>query len=251
VQDGYTYSVTKAEGHWSDGTVSWYCANGGDYLLGECTDIGYHHDDGDPSSTAFHAAVISLASGLIQGAWQGESHGFTGLDNLTNLDFQMNDGSLDGNSGYIDLEIELCNESGTGNALNLVAVAPELNLTITQLSGTKWHVHAPYNNSPTGGGDPVTVAQVKLVNADGDNIGGHWLISNLGGWEDTAGYTNNGAVYTGANGTGGVGVPHPLTGYDDWADYFNTTYPSTNIYSIDMRSTLAASTLEFDVEVSV
>jgi hypothetical protein len=255
VKQGYTIDIVKMSGAATDGTPEWKCPDGSTFVLGACLGgSNFKHEDDDPDPVNYHMAVVGRIGSLYFGGWEGQSFTVPStVPNLTDLEFLRNDGTLADNSGSTYAEITICRPQGvgSGSGIQLVAVSEDLNLTITALGGLKWHVSAPYNNSPTGGGDPVTAAQVILVDGDNVNIPAHWIVSNMTGWADVASYANNGAVFLGINRTGAVLVPRPLTGFDDWMDYFNTTYPTTNVYSIDVGSTVAASALEFDIEVTV
>ena len=254
VRHGYTIKTDILSGAGFDGN-GWYCPNGQGYILGGCF--------GSPNAAASYDPAQSLHHMVVAGFFDNYSENYE-LDSAkttaysisstvqayTDFIVKWNDGQPTDNSGKVIVQVTIChNDDGEiSGGLQLLNTTEEENITITTLiDGVRWHVHAPYNNSPTGGGDPVTVAQCILMRS-GDNVGGKWLIDNLTGWADAANYTNNGAIYTAQWLNSGVAVPHPLTG-QSWAEWFNTNYSQTNIFAIDMRSTVASTPLEFDVTI--
>lgn len=256
IRKGYTIKTDILDGAGFDG-ANWYCPNGQGYILGGCFGSGVAAGGSDPAQDLHHMVIAGFFTNYSAHyeLATAETTAYTVPDAVsvyTDFIVKWNDSSPSDNSGETTIQLTICHNSDTGTTapIQLLTVAQELNLTITTiLAGRKWHIHAPYNNSPTGGGQPVTVAQVLLI-ANGDNVGAKWLIDNVTGWADTANYTNNGAIYTSQWLSGAVNVPHPITGGQSWSQWFNTNYGTTTIYAIDMRSTVASTALEFDVIIT-
>ena len=251
VKAGYTIEVLSAVGHWDDGTIAWFCPDGIPFGLGICLgDFTLHEDD--PAPTLPHASVIMKIGENYYGSWQGEVHGVDSAETeLVPLDFMMNDVSMGDNAGWIDLKVKICNqEEPPVYDFDLVPIPGIEGVTVERLTDLSWHVTTTYNNSPTVGDQPVTSAQVKLVDIDGNNVGSSWQMTNLTGWADVAGYTNNGAIYTDVYPAGGAAVPTPTEPGYPWDVWFNTYY-ATPIYAIDCRSTVASTALEFDITITL
>ena len=117
VQAGYTIVVDGASGGWTDGSGSWYCPDGSQYVLGGCNPAGKHHIGGDPSATAYHMQLIALINGIyypINGPTTINVPAGTPASQVT---FQANDASLTDNGGSINFQVQVCAPQSGGNSV--------------------------------------------------------------------------------------------------------------------------------------
>lgn len=109
VTEGMTIEISNAAGGWTDGTVNWYCPNGGFYTLGLCG-AGSAPVGTDPLPSVSHMKVIGQV---------GTSGGyFDALDTTyvvpvgttdEQVTFQANDSTLTDNGGSISFRVTVCN----------------------------------------------------------------------------------------------------------------------------------------------
>lgn len=106
VSAGDTITLTDAKGGWTDGTPSWFCPDGQNYIVGGCAG-GCTHAGGDPSATACHMSIVALISGV----YYPTSGPIVVPPGVTDQQvvFQANDGSLSDNSGSVQFCVEVKN----------------------------------------------------------------------------------------------------------------------------------------------
>jgi len=109
VSEGNTILIEDASGGWSDGTINWFCPNGGFYTLGLC---------GSPSAPVGTDPLPSVAHMRLVGAYGSTPTYFdasAGLFTIPSgesgdqLILQANDDSLSDNTGSISFKVTICN----------------------------------------------------------------------------------------------------------------------------------------------
>lgn len=257
VKAGYTVEILVADGAASDGQAPlWRCATGEIYAVGGCTPDTRTYSTTDPGYAAgiYHLAFMARIGNEIFPAWAGQS--FTvpeTIPNLTIMELLRNDAALQDDGGDTYVEVRICRPSGvgSGSGLEVVIIDPALAGEVTDLGNARFRVSIPWNNHPLAGDQPLTHAQIKLVNSDDTNVGAYWSLENMTGWQDVAEYTNNGAVFLDVYPNGPVLAPqHPMTPGLTWETWFNTNYAGQTVYAIDVRSTHPTDDLVFDVVIS-
>jgi len=103
VSEGDIITVNGAVGGWSDGTISWYCPNGGFYTLGACG-TGSAPSGSDPVPTISHMRLIAEVDTTFYDAIDNAIAVPAGLTDV-NVTFQANDASLSDNFGSIAFDV--------------------------------------------------------------------------------------------------------------------------------------------------
>jgi len=108
VSTGDVITVTNSQGVSSDGGITdWFCADGGQYLLGACTGLTTLLG-GDPIPTLAHNRLImALDGGPYLDGYNRSQAVPAGLTDV-NLIFQVNDSSLAGNDGSLSFDVQVC-----------------------------------------------------------------------------------------------------------------------------------------------
>lgn len=115
VKDGYTVEVSNVVGAWWDGdnlSTAWYCGDGNRQLLGACSAIGAHTNEGDPLNTALHMSLI----GNIAETYFDPFSLYTIPPGIpeTPLYLMANDSQLYDNQGAIEFDVTICNYAPVG-----------------------------------------------------------------------------------------------------------------------------------------
>lgn len=113
VDEGDTIEITTWSGAWSDGSgigavQPYYCADGGQYLLGVCTGV-FSIVPGDPLPTANHMSIIANVADLgaylaPMGSPRTVPIGASGAQ----VFFQANDDTLGDNIGGVSFHVKVC-----------------------------------------------------------------------------------------------------------------------------------------------
>ena len=108
-------TTRQASGVWSDGRLGilsrWDCPDGGQYVLGACTEGYYTTESADPAPTIDHMRLIALVNGANPvDAWNTSFAIPSGVSGAQ-LTFQANDIPLSDNLGAISFHIQVCKGS--------------------------------------------------------------------------------------------------------------------------------------------
>jgi len=108
VNTGDTLVISNVQGAWADGSGSWYCPNGQNFVLFLCAGATVTGPS-DPLNTQPHGSLIAK----IDTTWNEVGNGATltvpsGVVNKT-VTFQMNDPSLSDNSGQLTFDVCVTN----------------------------------------------------------------------------------------------------------------------------------------------
>lgn len=107
VSEGYEVTISGMNGGWNDGTINWFCPNGGFYTLGAC---------GSPSAPVGTDPMPGLAHMRLIGR-VGASGYFDAADGFYTIPigvvdeplyFQSNDDTLSDNQGSISFTVSVC-----------------------------------------------------------------------------------------------------------------------------------------------
>lgn len=133
VSTGDTIEVTNAVGGWCDGTLgaleTWWCPNGEAYSLGICVEGSGHTEAGDPLPSVNRGRLVVSIDGTWYDALDGVITVPAGVNNADVI-FQMNDEELVGNSGSINVTVEVCGGTAT------ITIAPFTDPYACATSGT-------------------------------------------------------------------------------------------------------------------
>jgi len=113
VNAGDTITVSEASGGWSDGTINWYCPNGGFYTLGACG-AGSAPVGTDPIPTSSHMKLIGrIGASTYVNVYNTTYEVLTGVSDEQFL-FQANDSSLEDNQGSVTFKVVACHKESAG-----------------------------------------------------------------------------------------------------------------------------------------
>jgi hypothetical protein len=110
VEAGYTIQITNAQGGWNDSSLQWSCPDGRQYFLGICG-TPQPGQGTDPRPDLNHMRLIAEIDGLFYDAYNTTINVPVGTAS-SELTFQANDGSLEGNGGSISFHVKVCNTGG-------------------------------------------------------------------------------------------------------------------------------------------
>jgi len=111
VAAGYSVEISGAQGGWWDGNAlhAWNCPSGQTYALGACVSTGAT-DGSSPIPELPIGRVVAEIDGVFYDAY---NQIIAVPDGTADSDvyFQMNDATLDGNAGSITLHVRVCNQN--------------------------------------------------------------------------------------------------------------------------------------------
>lgn len=109
VNTGDVIQVTNYQGAASDGTVSWYCGNGGLFQLGACFGSG-STSSGDPLNSVSHMKLIAKIGSTYYDMYNAT---FTVPSGVTaqQVEFQLNDSNIADNYGSVAFDVCVTNNS--------------------------------------------------------------------------------------------------------------------------------------------
>lgn len=110
VSDGYTVQISDVSGGWNDSSLQWSCPDGRQYFLGICG-TQQPAQETDPLQTVNHMRLIAEVDGVFYDAYNTTITVPAGTED-TQLYFQANDGSLEGNQGSVSFHVKVCNTGG-------------------------------------------------------------------------------------------------------------------------------------------
>lgn len=103
VSSGDLITVDQTNGAWSDGTLNWYCPNGGFYTLGACG-TGSAPSGSDPLPTVSHMQLIALIAGVYYKVIDNVLPVPSGLTDEQVI-FLANDSTASDNTGSVDFNV--------------------------------------------------------------------------------------------------------------------------------------------------
>lgn len=108
VSSNYIITVTDVSGAWNDGgSGGWNCPDGTPYILGQCFGSA-GHASGDPSSSAYHMALIGILGGTDAVEVLGADYTVPDPTDPTTFELQANDSDITNNFGTISFHVKVC-----------------------------------------------------------------------------------------------------------------------------------------------
>lgn len=138
VNTGDVIDITNVNGAASDGTVSWYCANGASFQFGACLGSG-STSGGDPLNTSPHMMLIAKIGSTYYPMYNTSLTVPSGVTNQA-VTFQLNDSALSDNFGNIAFDVCV-----TNNALGTFSHTFDFLVSNGGFSGVAWNT----NDAPT------------------------------------------------------------------------------------------------------
>jgi hypothetical protein len=107
VKDGYTVTISLADGGWAPGDGTWACPSGQVYTLGFCGLPNAAAGGGAPLPAAPLGRLVAVANAIGYDAYN-QSFVIGGTAALVDLILQMNDSDISNNAGSVSFHVSIC-----------------------------------------------------------------------------------------------------------------------------------------------
>lgn len=229
VGPNYRITTSNATGGAFDGAlVAWNCPNGDTYALGGCIPDSADTEAGDPINTVFHMRLVMQYDGDFYDAYNLEHAVSSSLSGLVDLEFQVNDSTLNDNSGDYQFDLEICNfglcepSFTPEDKMNISFNNDEITIQVHSPNPGANGAYQCYGHVADSDGDPCPCRALQIISLTGYTL------------PDSETPHNGGAVYP----CGASPVVNERGTGANWQTFYNNLSDTNKcLYDFDIKST--------------